>query len=103
MGPGVTNVKPGDRVGYACAPPGSYASLRTMRAELLVKLPEYVSDQAAASMLLKGMTAGFLLHEVYAVKAGDVVLVHAAAGGVGLASMPLGQAVGRDSHRLGFQ
>ena len=83
VGPGVTNVKPGDRVGYACAPPGSYASMRTMRTDLLIKLPAFLTDDAAASMLLKGMTAGFLLHDVYAVQPGDTVLVHAAAGGVG--------------------
>ena len=83
VGSGVSNVKAGDRVGYACAPPGAYASVRTMRADLLVGLPAAVSDQAAASLLLKGMTAGFLLHDVYAVKPGDVVLVHAPAGGVG--------------------
>ena len=84
VGPGVTNVKPGDRIGYACAPPGSYASVRTMRTDLLVKLPDYLAEDAAASMLLKGITAGFLLHDVYSVRRGDVVLVHAAAGGVGL-------------------
>ena len=61
VGPGVTNVRPGDRVGYACAPPGSYASVRTMRTDLLVKLPAFLTDDAAASMLLKGITAGFLL------------------------------------------
>ena len=83
IGDGVANVKPGDRVGYACAPPGSYASVRTMRTDLLIKLPDYLSDDAAASILLKGITAGFLLHDVYAVKRGDAVLVHAAAGGVG--------------------
>ena len=83
VGPGVSNVKPGDRVGYACAPPGAYTSVRTMRTDLLVSLPSSFSDEAAASTLLKGITAGFLLHEVYAVKRGDVVLVHAAAGGVG--------------------
>ncbi|HXT05471.1 MAG TPA: zinc-binding dehydrogenase [Roseiarcus sp.] len=83
VGPGVTNVKPGDRVGYACAPPGSYTSIRTMRTDLLVQLPALLTDNAAASMLLKGITAGFLLHDVYAVRPGDVVVVHAAAGGVG--------------------
>jgi NADPH:quinone reductase len=83
VGPGVTNVRPGDRVGYACAPPGSYASVRTMRTDLIVKLPDFLSDDAAASMLLKGITAGFLLHDVYALQRGDIVLVHAAAGGVG--------------------
>src|SRR6185437_13173574 len=79
VGPGVSNVRPGDRVGYACAPPGAYTSIRTMRADLLVPLPPFLTDSAAASMLLKGITAGFLLHDVYAVKPGDGVVVHAAA------------------------
>ena len=83
VGPGVSGLRPGDRVGYACAPPGAYAALRTMRADLLIPLPPDLGDEAAASMLLKGMTAGFLLHDVYAVQRGDAVLVHAAAGGVG--------------------
>jgi NADPH:quinone reductase-like Zn-dependent oxidoreductase len=83
VGPGVAHLKAGDRVAYACAPPGAYTSIRTMRADLLVALPASVSDEAAASVMLKGITAGFLLHEVYAVKRGDFVLVHAAAGGVG--------------------
>jgi NADPH:quinone reductase-like Zn-dependent oxidoreductase len=83
VGSGVTNVKVGDRVGYACGPPGAYATVRTMRSELLIRLPQFLSDEVAASLLLKGITAGFLLHDVYAVKRGDVVLVHAAAGGVG--------------------
>jgi NADPH:quinone reductase-like Zn-dependent oxidoreductase len=83
VGPGVSNVKPGDRVGYACVPPGAYTSVRTMRSELLIALPESLSESVAAAMLLKGVTASFLLHEVYAVRRGDVVLVHAAAGGVG--------------------
>jgi NADPH:quinone reductase len=83
VGAGVTNVRAGDRVGYACAPPGAYATIRTMRADLLIPLPEFLGDQAAAALLLKGITASFLLHDVYAVRRGDVVLVHAAAGGVG--------------------
>jgi NADPH2:quinone reductase len=83
VGRAVVNVKPGDRVGYACAPPGAYASLRSMRADLLVRLPDSLTDEAAASLLLKGVTASFLLHDVYALKRGDVALVHAAAGGVG--------------------
>jgi NADPH:quinone reductase-like Zn-dependent oxidoreductase len=94
VGPGVTDVKPGDRVGYACAPPGSYASVRTMRTDLLVKLPAFLTDEAAASMLLKGITAGFLLHDVYPVRRGDVVLVHAAAGGVGQLLCRWGKALG---------
>jgi NADPH2:quinone reductase len=83
VGPGVTSLRPGDRVGYACAPPGAYAAMRTMNAALIFPLPEFLSDEAAAAMLLKGISASFLLHDVYAVKRGDVILVHAAAGGVG--------------------
>jgi NADPH:quinone reductase len=83
VGPGVGNVRVGDRVAYACAPPGAYASMRTMRADLLVRLPETISDETAAALLLKGVSAGFLLHDVAHVRAGETILVHAAAGGVG--------------------
>ncbi|MEX2630612.1 MAG: SRPBCC family protein [Tistlia sp.] len=83
VGPGVHGLLPGDRVAYACAPPGAYARLRTMEAALLVPLPDWLEEATAAAGLLKGMTAEFLLHRVQAVKAGDTILVHAAAGGVG--------------------
>lgn len=83
VGPGVTSVKPGDRVADACAPPGAYTSLRNMRADMLVKLPDTLSEVNAAALMLKGMTASFLLHDVDAVKQGDRILVYAAAGGVG--------------------
>ena len=83
VGPGVANVRAGDRVAYACAPPGAYASMRTMRADLLVRLPEPITDEIAAALLLKGISAGFLLHDVAHVRAGETILVHAAAGGVG--------------------
>ncbi len=83
VGPGVANVRPGDRVAYACVPTGAYASMPTMRADLLVLLPEYLSDANASALLLKGVTAGFLLHDVAQVKDGSIVLVYAAAGGVG--------------------
>ena len=83
VGPGASSLKVGDRVGYACAPPGAYAAMRTMNAALVLRLPDFLSDEAVAAILLKGISASFLLHEVYAVKRGDVVLVHAAAGGVG--------------------
>jgi NADPH:quinone reductase len=83
VGLGVGNVRVGDRVAYACAPPGAYASMRTMRADLLVRLPESISDEIAAALLLKGISAGFLLHDVARVQAGETILVHAAAGGVG--------------------
>jgi len=84
VGPGVPGLAVGDRVAYACPPPGAYAALRTMDAALLVPLPDGVDDETAAAVMLKGMTAEFLLHRVHRVREGDRVLVHAAAGGVGL-------------------
>ncbi len=84
LGAKVTDLKVGDRVAYGSAPIGSYAEARLIPADRLVKVPEGVSDQQAASMMLKGMTAYYLLHLTYAVKPGDTVLFHAAAGGVGL-------------------
>jgi len=84
VGAGVTQVKPGDRVAYTGAPPGSYCEARLYAADRLVKTPEGISDEQAASIMLKGMTAHYLIHRTYAVKRGDTVLFHAAAGGVGL-------------------
>jgi len=75
---------PGDRVAYACPPPGAYATVRTLPASQLVLLPDDVSEETAAALMLKGMTAEYLLHRAHRVKAGDALLVHAAAGGVGL-------------------
>jgi NADPH:quinone reductase-like Zn-dependent oxidoreductase len=83
VGSGVVNVRPGDRIAYACAPPGAYASIRTMGADLIVRLPPTISDEVAAALLLKGVTAAFLLHDVAALLPGETILVHAAAGGVG--------------------
>jgi NADPH:quinone reductase-like Zn-dependent oxidoreductase len=74
----------GDRVAYACTPPGAYVTVRTLPASQLVTLPHDVSDETAAALMLKGMTAEYLLHRLHRVKPGDTVLVHAAAGGVGL-------------------
>lgn len=84
VGPGVTDLRVGDRVGYAGPPPGAYASARVMPAEALIPLPDLVPDTVAAAVLLKGITASFLLHEVARVEPGQTILVHAAAGGVGL-------------------
>jgi NADPH2:quinone reductase len=84
VGPGVTVVQPGDRVAYAGGPPGSYSEVRLMPAERLVKIPEGISDQQAAAMMLKGMTVQYLIRRTYKVQSGDTVLFHAAAGGVGL-------------------
>jgi NADPH:quinone reductase-like Zn-dependent oxidoreductase len=83
IGPNVASVRPGDRVAYACAPPGAYASMRIMQADLLVRLPESLSELDAAGLLFKGITASFLLHDVAHARPGSIVLVHAAAGGVG--------------------
>src|SRR5438067_157914 len=84
VGPGVTAVRPGDRVAYAGGPPGSYAEVRVMPADRLVKVPAGVSDHQAAAMMLKGMTVQYLIRRTYRVQPGDTVLFHAAAGGVGL-------------------
>jgi len=83
VGAGVALVKAGDRVAYT-GQIGSYSGQRLLPADRLVKIPEGVSDEQAASMMLKGMTVQYLIHRTYAVKAGDTVLWHAAAGGVGL-------------------
>jgi NADPH2:quinone reductase len=83
IGAGVTDFKPGDRVAYTM-PVGAYRTQRVVPAERLVKLPDAIAFDVAASVMLKGLTAQFLLHSCYQVKAGDTVLVHAAAGGVGL-------------------
>jgi NADPH2:quinone reductase len=84
VGPGVRGVAVGDRVAYASGQPGAYAQERVMPADRLVKIPDGVSDRLAAAAMLKGLTAQFLLRRTYKVRKGDVVVVHAAAGGVGL-------------------
>jgi NADPH2:quinone reductase len=84
IGANVTELKPGDRVAYASPPPGAYADVRLMPADRQLKLPDNISDQQAAAMMLQGMTAQYLLRRTYRVQRGDTVLVHAAAGGVGL-------------------
>jgi NADPH2:quinone reductase len=84
VGDGVTELAPGDRVAYASGPPGAYAEARIMPAGRVVKLPEAIADQQAAAMMLQGMTVRYLLRRTYRVSAGETVLFHAAAGGVGL-------------------
>jgi NADPH2:quinone reductase len=84
VGEGVSEVAVGDRVAYAGLPPGAYAEVRNIPAHRLVKLPDAISTRQAAAMMLQGMTARYLLHGCYHVKAGDRILVQAAAGGVGL-------------------
>ena len=84
VGDGVTEVAAGDRVAYAALPPGAYAEARLIPAHRLVKVPDAIPLQQAAAMMLQGMTARYLLRGCYEVKAGDTILIHAAAGGVGL-------------------
>ncbi len=84
VGPGVTEVGPGDRVAYAGGPVGAYAQARVMPVAPLVPLPDEISDLQAAAMMIKGLTAQYLLRQTFVVKSGDIVLIHAAAGGVGL-------------------
>ncbi|HZL40087.1 MAG TPA: quinone oxidoreductase [Pseudolabrys sp.] len=83
VGPGVTDIKVGDRVGYV-APLGAYAAERLLPADRAVKLPDNITYEQAAAMMLKGMTVQYLLNRTYKVGKGTIILVHAAAGGVGL-------------------
>jgi NADPH2:quinone reductase len=84
VGDGVTGVKPGDRVAYASAPIGAYTTDRVMNADRLVRLPDAIGFETAAAMMLQGMTAQFLLRRTFPVQPGQTIVVHAAAGGVGL-------------------
>src|SRR5258706_11934312 len=84
VGAGVTDLKPGDRVAYGAAPIGAYAEARLIPAARLLKLPDGIDDKTAAAMMLKGLTVQYLIRQTYRVKAGDTILLHAAAGGVGL-------------------
>ena len=84
IGPDVTGFKAGDRVAYASAPEGSYAEQRIVSAARLIPLPDNIDERTAAAMMIRGMTARMLLREAYVVKPGDTILIHAAAGGVGL-------------------
>src|SRR5690348_6984390 len=84
VGTGVSGLRPGDRVAYAGGPIGAYAEMRIMPAERLVPVPAGITDAQAAAMMLKGMTAWYLVRRTHPVKAGETILVHAAAGGVGL-------------------
>ena len=84
VGAGVTGFRAGDRVAYATQPFGAYAEVRSLSATKLVHLPDDIDFPMAAAMMLKGMTARYLLHQVIDIKRGDAILFHAAAGGVGL-------------------
>ena len=94
VGSDVTNVKVGDRVAYATGPIGAYATDRVISADRLVTVPAGVEDKTAAAMMLQGMTAQYLLRRTYKVKPGETILVHAAAGGVGLIMCQWAKALG---------
>ena len=94
VGPGVTDIKVGDRVGYLIGPQGAYSEARVMPAEVLIPLPEGISDRTAATLMMKGMTAQYLFRQVYPLQGGETILYHAAAGGVGLIACQWARAMG---------
>jgi NADPH:quinone reductase len=94
VGPGVGDIKAGDRVAYAGGGPGSYSEVRLIPADRLVVLPNGISDQQGAAMMLKGLTTQYLIRQIFAVKNSDVILFHAAAGGVGLIACQWAKALG---------
>jgi len=94
VGPGVDWVKPGDRVAYCGGPPGAYATERVMPADRLVKVPDGIDDVTAATLMLKGLTTQYLFRQTYPLKAGETILFHAAAGGVGLIACQWARALG---------
>jgi NADPH:quinone reductase len=94
VGEGVSHVKVGDRVAYAGGPIGAYAQARVMPAKHMVRLPDSISFETAASMMLKGMTVQYLLRRTFKVQAGQTILFHAAAGGVGLIAVQWAKALG---------
>ena len=94
VGAGVANLRVGDRIAYVARPPGAYAQERVLPAEKVVKLPDGLSYEQAASVMLQGLTAQYLLRRTYPVKAGDTILIQAAAGGVGLLVCQWAKALG---------
>lgn len=94
VGDEVSEIQVGDRVAYAGMPVGAYASERVMHASMLVKLPDTISEEQAAAMMLQGMTAQYLIRSTYRVKRGETILLHAAAGGVGLILCQWAKALG---------
>lgn len=94
VGEGVTDLRVGDRVGYLLGPQGAYSDVRVMPAEVLIPLPDGVSDRTASTLMMKGMTAQYLFRQVYPLKGGETILYHAAAGGVGLIACQWARALG---------
>ncbi len=94
VGNAVTDLKPGDRIAYAGGPIGAYADVRNIPSDRLVKLPDSLSFETGAAMMLQGLTAQYLLRRTYRVQPGDTILIHAAAGGVGLIVCQWAKALG---------
>ena len=90
VGEGVTDIRVGQRVGYLLGPQGAYSDVRVMPADVLIPLPDGVSDRTAATLMMKGMTAQYLFRQVYP----ETILYHAAAGGVGLIACQWARAMG---------
>ena len=90
IGEDVINFKIGDRVAYATPPIGAYCEIRDFPEEKLIPIPDYISDDEAASILLQGMTVEYLFERLYKIKKDEIILFHAAAGGVGLICMSMG-------------
>ena len=100
VGVGVTGVLPGDRVAYACPPVGAYAACRTMRADQLVVLPPSIDDEIAAALMLKGMSAEYLLTRLHGVRRGEVVLSESLAADPAVAPLLQGRTASRESAEL---
>ena len=94
VGEGVADIKAGDRVGYLLGPQGAYSDVRLMPAEVLIPIPDGVSDRTASTLMMKGMTAQYLFRQVYPLQGGETILYHAAAGGVGSVACQWARAIG---------
>jgi NADPH2:quinone reductase len=94
VGPGVEGLKQGDRVAYATGPLGAYSTVRVMPADRLIKLPDGIDDRTAATLMLKGLTVQYLFRQTKKLEAGDTILFHAVAGGVGLIACQWARALG---------
>ncbi|HCY63534.1 MAG TPA: quinone oxidoreductase [Oxalobacteraceae bacterium] len=94
VGEGVTHLQPGDRIAYAAQPPGAYAEGRVMPAKHVVKLPDAIDFETGAAMMLQGLTVQYLFRRTYPLRAGETILFHAAAGGVGLIACQWAKALG---------
>jgi len=94
VGSAVTDLRPGDRVAYAGGPVGAYSQVRCLPADRLLKVPDAIDFRTAAAMMLQGLTSAYLLRRTCRVEAGDAVLIHAAAGGVGLIACQWAKALG---------